>query len=173
MGPRPVIRPERAGDAPAVRAVTAAAFGRSDEADLVERLRRVPGYLGLVAVSSASLRAGSEGAVVGHVAFTPVALEAAPSRLYGLAPMAVAPERQRRGVGTALVLEGLGACRRAGVDAVFVLGHPAYYPRFGFRVAPVGNEYGAPPEAFMALELTAGALEGVSGTVRYDRAFAG
>jgi putative acetyltransferase len=165
------VRPERLADADAVRRVTRAAFGRADEADLVDRLRqRATLYLALVAEDG--------GEVVGHTAFSAVALRPPHVRLaaFGLAPMSVRPDRQRGGVGSALVRAGLAACRDAGADAVFVLGHPAYYPRFGFRPAAdhgVGNEYGAPPEAFMVLELTPGALDGVRGTAVYDPALAG
>ena len=89
--------------------------------------------------------------------------------------MAVDPAHQRRGVGTALVETGLASCRTQGVGLVVVLGHPAYYPRFGFRPAHLSglsSEYDSPPEAFMALELHAGALDRCSGTVRYHPAFA-
>lgn len=164
------IRPEIPDDAAAVRRVNEAAFGRLDEADVVDRLReRGAGYLALVAVDG--------DAVVGHIAFSRVTLDPprAGLRALGLAPMAVLPGRQRGGVGSALVREGLAACREAGADAVFVLGHPGYYPRFGFRPAAsrgLVDAYGAPPEAFMVLELTPGALDGVRGTVRYDPALA-
>lgn len=164
-----LVRAERLEDRADVRRVNAMAFGRPDEADLVDRLRdRCPGYLGLVALE------GDQ--VIGHIAFSPIDLGGASSRaLVGLAPMAVHPEHQQRGVGTALVSDGLEAARDTGADAVFVLGHPGYYPRFGFEVVgpAIENEYGGPPEAFMVVELTSGVLEGVSGTVRYHPAFAG
>lgn len=165
------IRPEHPHDAAAVRRVHEAAFGRADEADLVDRLRSRAGtYLALVAVDA--------GEVVGHIAFSPVTLDPPHPALsaLGLAPMAVVPDRQRHGVGAALVRAGLAACRDAGAGAVFVLGHPDYYPRFGFRPAAsagVGNAYGAPPEAFMVAELAPGALDGVAGTAVYDPALAG
>lgn len=163
------VRLEQSSDEDAIRRVNKAAFGQPDEADLVDRLRaQVPAYLGLVATRG--------GEVVGHIAFTPVTL--APPQLdlyvYGLAPMAVLPAHQRTGIGTALVREGLVACRRAGGDAVVVLGHPDYYPRFGFAsVAALVSEYDVPPEAFMALALTPRALEGVAGVARYHAAFGG
>lgn len=163
------IRPERSADRTAVRGLDEAAFEGTDEADLVDRLREeAVRYLALVAVV--------DGEVVGHIAFSPVTLD--PLRpdldLRGLAPMAVLPAHQRTGIGTALVRDGLEACRRAGAQAVVVLGHPDYYPRFGFRRADtfgLRTEYEAPPEAFMALELVPGSLAGIDGLVRYHPAF--
>ena len=161
------IRPETPDDADAVHAVTDAAFGRADEADLVDRLRTLPGYLALVAVEA--------GEVVGHIAFTPVTVEPPlQAAIVGLAPMAVRPDRQRSGVGSRLVEAGLAACRAAGAEAVVVLGHPDYYPRFGFEPASrwgLRDTYGALPEAFMAVELRPGALDGDGGVVHYDPAF--
>jgi putative acetyltransferase len=164
------VRPERRGDRAAVRRVNEVAFGQPDEADLVDRLReQAAAYLGLVAV-----RAGE---VIGHVAFSPMTM--APPRphlvAWGLAPMAVLPAYQRQGVGGRLVREGLAACRREGGTAVFVLGHPAYYPRFGFAPASahgLRSTYDVPAEAFMVLELVPGALGGVMGTAHYDPVFA-
>jgi len=163
------IRRERPADRAAVRRLNEGAFGGPEEADLVGRLRdELPSYLALVAVL--------EGEVVGHVAFTPVTLD--PPRpeldLRGLAPMAVLPGHQRTGIGSALVREGLDACRRDGAEAVVVLGHPGYYPRFGFRRADtfgLRSQFEAPPEAFMALELVPGSLANARGIVRYHPAF--
>lgn len=166
-----VIRPEEPADADAVRRVHEAAFGRPDEADIVDRLRdHAAPYLALVATEG--------GVVVGHIAFSPVTLDPPQPELsaFGLAPMAVTPDRQRSGVGGALVRAGLAACRAAGADAVFVLGHPDYYPRFGFvPAAPLGirDAYGAPAEAFMVLERTPGVLDGVRGTAHYHSALSG
>jgi putative acetyltransferase len=165
------IRREMPVDKPAVRRVHEAAFGRPDEADVVDRLRESAGsYLSLVALDG--------GEVIGHIAFSPVTMSPPHPALsaLGLAPTAALPSFQRRGVGSALVREGLEACRRAGAGAVFVLGHPDYYPRFGFEPAAahgIGNAYGAPPEAFLAIELTSGALRDVTGTALYDPALAG
>ena len=160
------IRTERAADAEAVRAVNIEAFGRPDEARLVERLReRARPYLGLIAVDS--------GEVVGHIVFAPVTLHCyqAPYTITALAPMAVRPARQRRGIGSALVREGLAACGAAGRDVVVVVGHPAFYPRFGFvRARPLGlmSEPAFSDEAFMVAELTPGALRGRRGVVLYS-----
>jgi putative acetyltransferase len=165
----PLIRPEEPGDRAGVRAVNVAAFGTPAEADLVDALR-------VQARPLVSLVADEAGAIVGHIMFSPVTLPGhAALELMGLAPMAVTPERQRAGIGSALVGAGLEACRRGATDAVVVLGHPAYYPRFGFAPGVrrgLGCEYDVPAEAFMVLELRPGALRGASGTVQYHVVFA-
>jgi putative acetyltransferase len=165
----PLIRPEQARDQAGVRAVTVAAFGTPAEADLVEALRARARPL-------VSLVAEEAGAIVGHILFSPVTLPGHPTlALMGLAPMAVAPARQRAGIGSALVRVGLEACRQLPADAVVVLGHPEYYPRFGFASgvrSGLACEYDVPAEAFMVLELRPGALRGATGTVQYHAAFA-
>ena len=107
--------------------------------------------------------------------FSPVTLASHPElEIMGLGPMAVFPQAQRQGLGTALVKAGLEKCRELGAGTVVVLGHPAYYPRFGFRPATrfdIACEYEVPPEAFMALELSPGYLDGAAGVIRYHRAF--
>lgn len=163
------VRPESAADHRGVDQVNRQAFGHADEADLVEQLRRD-------ADPHVSLVAEEEGTVVGHIFFSPVEIDspARPISAMGLAPMAVLPKRQRQGIGVTLVREGLAACRRRGVDAVVVLGHAQYYPRFGFRPAAefgLRCEYDVPEEAFMAIELTEGALQNVDGQVTYHPAF--
>ena len=164
-----LIRPEEARDWTAVHSVNAAAFPSPAEADLVEALRRD-------ARPIVSLVAEDGGMIVGHVMFSPVALPGHPALpIMGLGPMAVAPGRQRAGIGSALVRAGLAECARLGVAAVVVLGHPEYYPRFGFAAAAgfgIDCEYDAPVEAFMLLELRLGAMQGAAGTVRYHAAFA-
>lgn len=160
-----IIRAETGADRAAVYDVNRLAFGQPDEAELVDRLRAAGRAI-------VSLVAVSDGTVVGHILFSPVTVEdggAAPHWL-GLAPMAVRPARQRSGIGAALVRAGLGAARAAGATAVVVLGHPQYYPRFGFTPASRAGlrcVYDAPDEAFMAIELVAGGLAGRRGLVRY------
>lgn len=163
-----LIRAEEDKDRAAVRALVAEEFDTGGEADLVDALREH-------AQSLVSLVAESEGEVIGHAMFSPVTLEGdANARIMGLAPLAVAPGHQGQGVGSALVRAGLERCRELGFEAVVVLGHTNYYPRFGFSAA-VGfglhSEYNVPDEAFMAMELTPGALDGKSGTVKYHAAF--
>jgi|SRR5882724_8591774 len=163
-----VIREERQGDAERIRGVNLAAFETSTEADLVDALRRD-------ATPLVSLVAEDDQNVMGHILFSPVTLASAPGlTLMGLAPMAVVPSRQRQGVGTALVREGLERCRQLNAAAVVVLGHPEYYPRFGFVPAirlSLRSEYDVPEETFMVRELRDGVLRGLSGTVRYHPVF--
>lgn len=164
-----LLREEETGDHAAIAALNEAAFGQPGEAALVDALRAHGGLtLSLVAIA--------EDELVGHIAFSPVTItgDGAVRRAIGLAPMAVAPAWQRRGVGTRLVCEGLERLRATGALAVVVLGHPNYYPRFGF--APASRfglrwEHPAPDEAFMALELLPGALTGTAGVVRYRPEF--
>ena len=164
-----MIRPETARDAEQVRVVNERAFGRPNEAAIVDAVRDTPDAISLVAVDGER--------VVGHILFTPVRIDGSESaiRAIGLAPMAVLPGYQRRGVGSQLVSAGLDACRAAGHDVVVVLGHPEYYPRFGFvpaRTRGLECEYPVPAEVFMVMELRTGGLGGVRGLVRYRSEFA-
>jgi len=163
------IRPEERTDRAAVRAVNEAAFESSAEADLVDVLRGTSSQL-------ISLVAERDDVVVGHILFSGVTLAGHPQlKLLGLGPMAVTPQHQRTGVGSALVREGLQQCKQRGVHAVVVLGHPEYYPRFGFVPASkyaIRCEYDVPDDVFMIIELEAGALANASGVIRYDKAFA-
>jgi len=164
------IRGERKEDFEGVRRVNEAAFGQPAEADLVDALRSG----GAVTVS---LVAEVKGQIVGHILFSPVTVQGADDlKAVGLGPMAVLPEHQRRGIGSLLIRKGLEYCRKAGIQAVVVLGHPDYYPRFGFRRASSWGlrcEFDAPDEAFMALELIPNVLSGRSGVVNYHAAFKG
>jgi putative acetyltransferase len=164
------IRSERPTDFEAIRAVNQAAFETNTEADLVERLREQASPL-------ISLVADDSGSIVGHILFSPAVLLGHPNvKVMGLAPMAVLPPWQRRGIGSALVRTGLEACRELGFAVVIVVGHPKYYPRFGFQPASrfaLACEYDVPDEVFMVLELEPGALSGKTGTIRYHPAFAG
>ena len=124
-----------------------------------------------------SLVAEDQGNIVGHILFTPVTVDRDGHQVtgMGLAPMAVAPNRQRQGIGTALIEHGLGLLRQRGCPFVIVLGHPEYYPRFGFERASrhglACQWEGVPDEAFMALILDPEALRDVSGIARYRDEF--
>lgn len=162
-----ICRPEADADHDSIRLVNQKAFGEDDEADLVDGLREQ-------GLARLSLVAELEGRIVGHILFSEIqivgdndAVEA-----LALAPMAVVPEHQRKGIGSELIRSGLDQCRQAGHRIVIVVGHPNYYPRFGFSpklAAPLQSEYAS--EAFMALELVPGALEGVTGEVKYPAPF--
>src|SRR5690606_18731790 len=163
-----VIRNEEERDRAGVYAVNASAFGRPGEADLVDVLRES-------AEPVVSLVAEENGRIVGHIMLSPVEISGDPDlRVMGLGPMAVLPERQRAGIGSLLVKSGLEECKKLGCGAVVVLGHPWFYPRFGFVPASrfgLKCEFNVADEVFMALELVPGYLSGVSGTVYYHEAF--
>lgn len=163
------IRPERPDDGPQVRRINELAFGQPAEADLVDRLRQT-------CADSLSLVAEDDG-VVGHILFTPVAVESAGRQVVGmgLAPMAVLPDRQRNGIGSQLVTRGLEILCDRRCPFLVVVGHPEYYPRFGFEPASrhgVASQWeGMPDAAFLAIILDAGAMAGVSGIARYRDEF--
>jgi putative acetyltransferase len=160
------IRPERLDDAAAISDVLKSAFSTDQEAQLVEQLRRHQRLL-------ISLVAELDGVIAGHIAFSAVKIDGSKKNLagLGLAPVAVRPALQRRGLGTQLIRGGLTACAGAGAGFVVVLGEPDYYRRFGFRSAglfKLENEYGA-GDAFMAFELKQGSI--TAGLVRYAPEF--
>ena len=163
-----LIRAEEQRDWAAVHAVNVSAFETPTEANLVDALREQAQPL-------VSLIAEDNGVIVGHIMFSPVSLAGhLELRIMGLAPMAIAPEQQRKGIGSALVRAGLERCKQLGFGAVVVLGHPAYYPRFGFSSSArfgIGCEYDVPEEVFMVAELEAGFLDGATGKVKYHAAF--
>lgn len=163
-----IVRSENVGaDESAIYAVNEAAFGRPDEANLVDALRGE-------GVVLASLVAELERSMVGHILFSRMWIDTASGSVpaAALAPMAVLPEYQGQGIGGRLIRYGLDLLRHQGEEIVIVLGHPDYYPRFGFSTAsarPLESPF--PPDAYMAMELRAGALDGISGRVRYAAAF--
>lgn len=171
MTPSVLVRDEAPADVAAIRDVVRRAFEQPAEAALVDALRRA-------GKATISLVAERDGRVVGHVLFSPVTLAEAPHAPFasGLAPLAVLPELQKHGIGSALVRAGLARCRAAGHSFVVVLGSPAYYGRFGFVDAErhrLHSEYNVPPGVFQVIEIAPGALAGKSGLVRYAEEFAG
>ncbi len=161
------IRPEAADDSESIQLVHRLAFDGDDEARLVDALR-AEGYV------RASMVAQAESRVIGHILFSdlPILTPEATITALSLAPLAVIAEQQRQGIGSLLVREGLQFCRMHGHRIVVVLGHPEFYPRFGFSAKLAGrlkSPYSG--EAFMALELVPGALDGVEGEVRYPPPF--
>ncbi len=160
------IRPERPADAAAIAGLIERAFAgvphsSHTEHAIVRELRRA----GALAVS---LVAEREGALVGHIAFSRVAVEDGTANWYGLGPLAVEPRFQRQGIGAALVRAGLSELRGLGAAGCVVLGDPSYYGRFGFGHVPLLTYPGPPPECFMAA-VFAGAVP--RGTVAYHAAF--
>ena len=161
-----VVRPEQSGDAATIQAVHVASFPTDVEARLVSLLRAA-GHLPV------SLVAEADGAVVGHVAFSPVSA-AAGTVGAGLAPVAVLEPYRRQGIAARLIEAGLAACRAAGFGWAVVMGEPAYYARFGFRPASgfgLCDEYGG-GSAFQVIVLLPGALPSGAGLVRYAPEFA-
>ena len=179
------VRDERPGDAGAIRAVNDAAFGQPAEGEIVDALRKACDRL-------VSLVAVEGDAIVGHILFSPVEIRpagdgpggASPSpgsstRManlagMGLAPMAVLPAHQRLGIGSMLVREGLARMRRGGEPFVVVLGHHAFYPRFGFERASkfgITCPWEVPDESFMLLAIDASALPSAGGTAYYRPEF--
>ena len=163
-----LIRSETPDDVVAVREVNELAFGQPAEASLVDKLRQSCGEaLSLVAVDEA------RDAIVGHILFTPVVVESHGRRMVGmgLAPMAVHPDCQRQGIGSELVRHGLRILAGRGCPFVVVVGHPEYYPRFGFEPASrhrLASQWdGMPDEAFMVTILDQPAMTGVGGVARY------
>ncbi|WP_088891387.1 GNAT family N-acetyltransferase [Leptolyngbya ohadii] len=184
------IRAERPEDIPGIRQVNIEAFDRVNEANLVDRLREATFTVSFVAIESEQ----ETERIVGHIFYSPVeivgddgnplrsllpcspssSLSFTPPPLLGLAPMAVLPEYQRRGIGSQLIRHSLAECDRLGYKAIVVLGHPEYYPKFGFVPAKEKGlrcEYPVPDEVFMVLELEQGTLEGCSGLIRYRSEF--
>jgi putative acetyltransferase len=163
-----IIRPETSADHEAIRHVNRLAFGQDDEARLVDALRD-GGYLQL------SLVAEQAGQVIGHILFSdlPILTDAGIVPALALAPLAVLPEYQNQGIGSALVRKGLDECRQQGHKIAVVLGHPHFYPRFGFspKLAACLTSPFSGRDSFMALELVPGALDGVAGRVQYPPPF--
>ncbi len=165
------IRPEVPADIPAIYEVNLQAFGQDGEARLVRALRHDGDY-----IHGLSLVAVHEDKIIGHILFVPVSIESDEAHVpaIALAPLSVCSAYQCQGVGSSLIKEGLRACRQLGHRIVIVVGHPSYYPRFGFTTAPVLGikaPFPCKDEVFMACPLIPGALDGIHGTVHYPPAF--
>jgi len=165
------IRSERPEDIDGIFEVNSQAFAQDGEARLVNALRDDGDYL-----QELSLVAVSGDRIIGHILFPPITIvsDTAETPALALATLSVHQDFQCLGIGTALIEEGLKECQRLGHRIVIVVGHPSYYPKFGFTVARdfgINAPFPCPDEAFMALPLTSGALDGISGRVRYPLAF--
>jgi putative acetyltransferase len=167
-----IIRSENKQDYAAVYEVNKLAFdGRDSEPRLVEAIRQSPEY-----IPDLSLVAIEDDCVVGYILFSRIRIKTGTGDIpaISLAPLAVRPEYQNKGIGSALVKQGLKECTRLGHKIVIVLGHPDYYPRFGFGSAAAAGikcPFDVPDEAWMALELQPGAMDGVVGEAHYPPAF--
>jgi putative acetyltransferase len=164
--PEPAIRPERAGDAQAIRAVTEAAFrgvahSAQTEGAIIEALRKA-GALSL------SLVAVCEGRIVGHIAFSPVRIEGRDTGWFGLGPVSVAPDLQGQGIGSALIRKGLASLKARKAAGCVLLGNPGYYARFGFSSDHALRYPGPPSEYFQSLVLSGSPAAGL---VTYHLAF--
>lgn len=161
-----IIRRETPADAPAIHEVTTAAFlqaahSSGTEARIVDALRD-SGSLTL------SLVAERDGKVVGHAAFSPIMIDGQEADWFGLGPVAVSPDVHGKGIGSALIREGLSLLESRGARGCVVLGEPGYYGRFGFTQHPALKLENVPPEYFMALPFEA---DVPVGTVTYHTAF--
>jgi putative acetyltransferase len=165
------IRPEEPGDIPAISELHRSAFGGETEVKIVEAVRASPAF-----IRDLSLVAVKDRRVVGHILLSLVPIETGGSRSYALAlaPIAVLPGCQKRGIGSLLVEEGLRRCRELGHSIVVVVGEPSFYTRFGFtpaRARGLEAPFPVPDEAFMVLELQGGTCGGIRGMVCYPPPF--
>jgi putative acetyltransferase len=164
-----ILHAEKAEDQIEVRHINTQAFDTDVEANLIDGLRKS-------GIPLISLVAEENGELVGHILFSPVTFEGHSCNISmaGLGPMAVAPAFHKRSIGSMLVEEGLKYCKTAGYAAVCVLGHPDYYPRFGFVPSVnygIKSEFDVPAEVFMVKELTEGALLDCNGIAKYHDLF--
>jgi len=167
------LRKETPADYPDIRMVNDVAFGRKAESKLVDTLRNTTGF-----IPDLSAVAEVDGKVIGHILFYPVTITKDEQKHASLqlAPMSVLPAFRKKSIGKLLVIYGLQAAKDLGHSSVIVLGHPSYYPKFGFERASKWNitsPFPAPDEAFLAIELKRGSLEKVSGIVVFPEAFDG
>ena len=164
-----VIREEKLVDTDSIWNINAEAFETEAEANLVNALRDS-------GCTFISLVAETDNKAVGHILFTPVKLTGIENKLklIGLAPMAVLEQHQNKGIGSKLVKAGIEHCKSKGYDAIVVLGHPSYYPKFGFVPSityGIKSEYEVPDEAFMVLELVPNSLKDYNGIIKYHDLF--
>lgn len=159
------IREETPADVAAIRDLNARAFGQAQEGNIVDALRSNGAVL-------LSLVATSNGRVAGHILYSPASVGEVTGAALG--PMAVLPEYQRQGIGSRLVEAGNQALRNAGCPFVIVIGHPEFYPRFGFtpaRAHGLSCEWDVPEDVFMLLVLDQDKMQGVSGPLKYRPEF--
>jgi putative acetyltransferase len=165
------IRPEKEIDREDIYKVNELAFGRDVESRLVDSLRNSESY-----VEGLSLVAEHVGEIIGHIMFTRISTDPENEKFVGvsLAPIAVLPDCQKKGIGSKLIREGIKACKSKSFKAIIVIGHPEYYPKFGFtqaREKGLESSIPVPDEAFKVLELVTGSLEGTEGKIIFASEF--
>lgn len=161
-----MIRDETGRDEAVISEVTAAAFMTLDISDHTEQY--IVDALRAAEALTLSLVAELDGRIVGHIAFSPIAISDGAQGWFGLGPVSVLPEYQRMGIGKALIREGLARLKKLGAKGCCLVGHPEYYPKFGFiNVAGLAHE-GVPPEAFFALSFDGSYPQG---TVTFHKGF--
>ena len=166
MNPKIVIRSETDADVSAITKVTVAAFQTLEISQHTEQF--IIAALRAAKALTVSLVAEADGRVVGHIAFSPVTISDGTRNWYGLGPVSVLPEYQRRGIGSALIREGLSRLKALGAGGCCLVGHPEYYRRFGFENAPGLVCEGVPPDVFFALSLDGHVPRGI---VEFHEAF--
>jgi putative acetyltransferase len=167
MDPKIVIRSETGADVSAIAEVTSAAFKALEISNQTEQF--IIAALRAANALTVSLVAEMDGRVIGHIAFSPVTISVDTPNWYGLGPVSVLPAYQRQGIGTALIWEGLSRLKDRKARGCCVVGHPDYYPKFGFSNMPGLTCEGVPPEAFFALSFDGHMPQG---TVAFHEAFA-
>ena len=165
------IRKETENDCNDIKSVNDKAFGQENEGKLVKNLRKNEKY-----ISDLSLIAEVDNKIVGHILFFPIKVISQENEYetLSLAPMSVLPNYQKMGIGSKLIEYGIKAAKKAGYTSIIVLGHPDFYPRFGFVPAStfgIKPPFEVPDNAFMALELLPNSLKGKQGTVKYPKEY--
>lgn len=168
-----IIRTEEKNDHKAVYDLNYKAFNnREDEPKIVEKSRLTNGF-----IPELSIVAAADGEIIGHLLLSPAKVidEKKEHEVIALGPVAVQPERQKQGIGKALIEEGLERCRKLGYGLVLLIGHTSYYPKFGFQPArPFGLElkqYDVPDDVFMVCEIQKGALQKIKGEFQFPDIF--
>jgi len=165
-----IVRQEQQEDKDGIFELNALAFGQEEEGHIVNKIREGENFL-----PELSLVLAHGDKIVGHLLFSKAKINSDQEyETLVLAPMAITPNFQRKGMGSLLLREGLRTAKKMGFQSIFVLGHPEYYPKFGFKKASTWKikcPFEAPDDAFMALELVEDALNNKKGIVEYDVAF--
>jgi predicted N-acetyltransferase YhbS len=165
------IRPEQKDDYDSIKIINDEAFVQENEGLLVSALRETSKY-----IPNLSLVAEMDNKIIGHILFYPVTIKTktGDKDVLSLAPISVLPQYQKKGIGSKLTIRGLDDCRKTNYDVVIVVGHPNYYPRFGFKPASIWKiqlPIDAPDEAFMAFELKDHTIDKYAGTVVFPKEY--